>query len=379
MGGKRDERIFFPNLDGLRFLAFLSVFLYHSLATDDSELKQTVLYRGAEALFRQGHLGVNLFFVLSGFLITYLLMAERKSTGRIHIGHFYLRRGLRIWPLFYLVVFFGFVVFPILKQSLGQVPDETARLGYYLAFINNFDFIQNGTDASTLGVLWSIAVEEQFYLAWPLILWVTPTRRYPLVFSAIVVASVWFRTLHYQDRDVLDYHTLSIISDMAVGGWGAYAVWRSDRVIEALRGARKQWIVLAYVIGFLGLCIRPWMLDLPTYVIMDRLACSAMFLFIIVEQNEARNSVWKLGGAKRLSRLGRYSYGLYCWHFVGILITLQLSQAIGPNSYAWQVVGLETAVALTITIALALASYHGYEKPFLRFKSKFQKVQSYPQ
>ena len=146
--------VFFPNLDGLRFFCFLSVFLYHSFTPFYKEIKETALYNTVDFLFRNGNLGVNFFFVLSGFLITYLLFVEREKLGKIDIPAFYVRRILRIWPLFFLCVIFGFVLFPYLKGFFGETSNETARPLYYFFFLNNFDFIQRGVpDSSTLGVL----------------------------------------------------------------------------------------------------------------------------------------------------------------------------------------------------------------------------------
>src|SRR5205085_9627779 len=116
------------------------------------------------SLFGNGNLGVNFFFVLSGFLITYLLIEEKKLTGKIHIGNFWIRRILRIWPLYFACVFIGFVLFPFAKHMAGGTSAETADPWYYLAFINNFDYIKKGLpDSPGLGVLWSVAIEEQFY------------------------------------------------------------------------------------------------------------------------------------------------------------------------------------------------------------------------
>src|SRR5690606_19427107 len=112
-------------------------------------------------LFGNGNLGVNFFFVLSGFLITYLLLIEMQLRGRINIGSFYIRRALRIWPLFYFCVAFGFIAFPFFKSMLGEIPNESANVVSYLFFLNNFDFIKNPPDSSVLSVLWSVAIEEQ--------------------------------------------------------------------------------------------------------------------------------------------------------------------------------------------------------------------------
>src|SRR5215467_2966167 len=142
MNEKKEQKgkVFFPNLDGLRFICFLSVFLFHSFATNYQYIKGAPLYRFVKGfLVANGNLGVNFFFVLSGFLITYLLFAEKEKYSKISIRNFYIRRILRIWPLFYFCVFFGFVIFPILKHAFGEVSTETARPLYYLTFLNNID------------------------------------------------------------------------------------------------------------------------------------------------------------------------------------------------------------------------------------------------
>ena len=129
------KRIYFENLDGLRFLCFLSVFFFHSFYTDSSELKTSSVYHFVKVgIFGNGNIGVNFFFVLSGFLITFLLLEEKKLRGQIKLKNFWLRRILRIWPLFYSCVFFGFVIFPKLKLLLGQIPNETATPFFSLTF-----------------------------------------------------------------------------------------------------------------------------------------------------------------------------------------------------------------------------------------------------
>ena len=99
------QKIFFPNLDGLRFFSFLAVFILHALVTDSLHIRESAWFRQAKQL-AHADLGVSFFFVLSGFLITYLLLAENKSRGTIDVGAFYIRRVLRIWPLYFLCVFY---------------------------------------------------------------------------------------------------------------------------------------------------------------------------------------------------------------------------------------------------------------------------------
>ncbi len=206
------KRFYFENLDGLRFICFLMVFLYHSFHTDFDFIKAEPLYKFVDkGLFGNGNLGVNFFFVLSGFLITYLLIKDKKETGKIHIAHFWMRRILRIWPLYFFCVFFGFVVFAWLKQALGQPVNETAHLWNYLTFTSNFDLLYNGSpDASVLSVLWSVAIEEQFYFVWPIFLYLFSVKNYWIPFAGIIALSLIFRMLN-DNNAMHELHTFPVL------------------------------------------------------------------------------------------------------------------------------------------------------------------------
>jgi peptidoglycan/LPS O-acetylase OafA/YrhL len=172
-----NKQIFFPIWMGLDFFAF-----YPFFSTNHAAIKTTAIYKVVKyRLFGNGNLGVNFFFVLSGFLITYLLLSEQKNFRRIHLGNFYIKRALRIWPLFYFCGFFGFILFPIFKKAMGFSPDEKANPVFYLFFINNFDFLKHGADSSVLSILWSVAIEEQFYLIWPVFLMLVNRNVFPFV------------------------------------------------------------------------------------------------------------------------------------------------------------------------------------------------------
>lgn len=327
-------------------------------------------------LFGNGNLGVNFFFVLSGFLITYLLLIEMQLRGRINIGSFYIRRALRIWPLFYFCVAFGFIAFPFFKSMLGEIPNESANVVSYLFFLNNFDFIKNPPDSSVLSVLWSVAIEEQFYLFWPLILWIVPSRFTPLVFIAIIIQSVIFRLFNY-DVLLLEYHTLSCISDMAIGGLGAYAVLTFPKVLDAVKKVNKGWIAMLYIFTIVLLLTRKEYLQANFIVAaLERILVAFIFLCIILEQNYASNSLFKLSNFKWISLMGKRTYGLYCLHFIGILTATKVTKMLGMNTQLWQVLLIDTTLAFLLTLMLAEISYRFYELPFLRVKEKFSFITS---
>lgn len=373
-------KIFFPNLDGLRFFSFLVVFLYHGHLSIFSYLKdsQPRTYAVIEFLFQHGNLGVNFFFVLSGFLITYLLIKEKEFTGTIHVPNFYVRRILRIWPLYYLCVFIGFVGFGLLKKYTGQPIAETANPWYYTLFAANFDIMHtwpDKPDALLLSVLWSVAVEEQFYLTWPVILKFVPLRFYRFVFPTIIVMSLVFRGFHTGDNDhefaIRYFHTLSVIGDMALGGLFAYLVSYENRFRSFVINLRRPQIVLLYMVTLVVTLYKHVLFPPGPAIVFERLVIAFLFGMIILEQNYSKNSLIKMSRLRIISRLGIYTYGLYCLHFLGLYFAIKFMNALRLNgSLSWVAFSM-IVLALLLSVVISLLSYNFYEKWFLRWKDRF--------
>lgn len=367
-------KLFFENLDGLRFFCFLSVFLYHSFYTEFVHIKTDDTYQFiTNFLFANGNLGVNFFFVISGFLITFLLIKEKEQNGKINIKNFWLRRILRIWPLFYLCVFIGFVIFPFVKSIIGQDTSEIANWIYYVTFTNNFDFINNGLpDASILGVLWSVAIEEQFYLVWPIILYILPKKKYWIAFATVIVGSLIFRGIYINDPAMLENHTLSCMGDLAIGAMGAWLINEKKGFLNFVENLKKYQIIIPYILLIIIFFFRKELLMSITEIrIFERAFIAIIILFIILEQCYAKNSLFKIKNLKTISKLGTISYGLYCLQFIGILITIYLTKLLGINTQLWQIICIELPLSLILTILIAKLSYRTYEKPFLKLKDRF--------
>lgn len=166
----RIEKVYFPNLNGIRFIAASVVIISHIELIN--HLLGDELFISLKSVVVIGRLGVILFFVLSGFLITYLLLEEEKKKGIISIKQFYMRRIMRIWPLYYLLLFFSFFIFhkylPSRLVELDYVKYVGKNFLLYLLFIPN---IAVHVFPRVWGMIqtWSIGVEEQFYLIWPLL------------------------------------------------------------------------------------------------------------------------------------------------------------------------------------------------------------------
>ncbi|OWY20843.1 acyltransferase [Sphingobacteriales bacterium UPWRP_1] len=372
MTAAKPDKIFFENLDGWRFFCFLSVFLYHSFHTNLANISSNPVYHFVKhSLFGNGNLGVNFFFVLSGFLITFLLLEEKEQKARINIPYFWLRRILRIWPLYFFCVFFGFVLFPLLKQAMGQTAHETANPLFFLTFTSNFDLFINGLpDSSVLGVLWSVAIEEQFYLVWPLVIAFVPFKKLPFVFAGIVGVSWVFRVL-YDTPMYHEYHSLSCMADMAMGAWGTHLM-KTNRGRQIAENLPPVFLWALYLLFFAIFFFRDNLLPGNVLFRMTERSITALLITgIIAEQCFCRRSLYKMKNFTLATKLGLITYGLYCLHFIGILTALTITQQLHLNTQPWQVLILETLLALFISVVIAGISYRWFETPFLRLKDRF--------
>jgi peptidoglycan/LPS O-acetylase OafA/YrhL len=372
------ERIFFPNLDGLRFVCFFMVFLHHCYKTMFSSLKGTMAYSFLEAISLNGTLGVNFFFVLSGFLITYLLIKEKEKKGTVHLGNFYVRRILRIWPLYYVCVMIGFLIFPYLKQLMGGVAEENASPWPYLIFLSNFDFMHTWPavpDALVLAVLWSVSVEEQFYLSWPVILKYIQTKYFPYVFGIIIAATLIFRSFYtgHNDTDygVRYFHTLSVIGDMALGALFAYLCSFESGFIRYIRNMKKIEIVFIYIIAIALFLFKKQIFYPAPLVVIERIVIAFFLGLIIVEQNYAKNSFYKFSQFRIMTKLGVYTYGLYCLHFIGIMAAELIAAKLNFNMHNLFVNLSVAVIALLVAIGVSIASYYLFEHHFLKLKDRF--------
>jgi len=369
------NKIFFPNLDGLRFFSFLLVFFAHSFSTENELIKQATWYKIIKIrMFSDGDIGVSFFFVLSGFLISFLLLKENEYTNKIHIRSFYIRRLLRIWPLYYFVVFFGFIIFPILKSYFGQTPNETANPVLCSLFLNNFDRIYNGSpDASIIAILWSVAIEEQFYLIWPILFLIIPKKYFGFIFIIVLLLSTLFR-IFFVHLTNIDLHTFGVITDMAIGGLGAYLIINNIKFQNKIETFPRKIIVLLYILILVYIFFKNEIFASSIMQILKRIIMGSTFVLIILEQNFAKESLFKVGNFKIISKLGKYTYGLYCLHGIAILISITILNKLSLNQNSLQIWLIELPLSFILSIIFSWVSYHYFESFFLKLKDKFSYI-----
>lgn len=373
------NKVYFPHLDGLRFLAFFVVLVSHlSIFTGFT----AQYYNPIRKLFlTHGDLGVTFFFTLSGFLITYLLLQERDSKGDVSLKHFYIRRGLRIWPVYLVVILGGFFIFPYLIDTPLALSLEAplSRLPAYIFFFGNVDLIYMGYASVIIGVLWSLAVEEQFYLIWPFVFKKIKTSIIPWVLGSVIVASFVYRFIHWENYEIIRYMTFSVFSDLAIGCLLAYLVFFKKGFVEFFERLPRWVILINYILvlfypvlrGVLSFLISGWVYH--TMYALESVIFCILFSGIILEQCFNKNSFFKLGNSKALTYLGKISYGLYAYHMVAMTLVLWAGVVFFglPLEYssvpALLVISVVTAICSGI---FAHISYVYMEKPILRLKEK---------
>lgn len=366
------NRFWRPELDGLRFVAFLAVFVSHALPASAARWDALgPLAPLAATAVKAGAWGVDLFFLLSAYLITELLRREWDATGTIALGRFWARRCLRIWPLYYAFLALHLLVLPHL--GFAALPKDHAVA--YLLFGGNWATVWWGAPGTVSGHLWSVSIEEQFYLAWPLLLLAPGRRRWTWLLAAAGVAAVATRILlgsrgaghlaFWNNTFVrLDPIVMGAALSLVLGG--RTPAWTTARRL-ALGG------VCMLVLASMGLVL-PAIERIPTWVTQVRypavaLLCAGLLVSLLgVEDGPLR----RVFASRSAVYLGRISYGLYVFHILGIEMAQHLvgnRGRVGPFA-AWQAVGL------LLTVAMAALSYRFLEEPFLRLKERFAVVKS---
>lgn len=364
-----------PALDGVRGIAILLVLVYHFI----SSLAALGVTHPLLKVFELGWCGVDVFFALSGFLITGILLDTKDASN--YFQSFYSRRVLRIFPLYYAAIAAVLFLQVVLPQAgvWGQQDTVLApgSLAWPAAFLENIAIALEGKGST--GVLthyWSLAVEEHFYMVWPLLIWVTRTRRQVLILTfvavALAMAGRWAFWLNQTDVYRVFALTPLRLDGLAIGAAAAVLV-RGESRAAAIRWAP---LVLAVSCAALAAIIlgrhtvdqtdpAMWLFAFP----LVALGASAALVISLADGWPAR-----LLSLAPLRWFGKYSFGLYVWHpIIGMLLFHSSVALVAPGAPLGLVLAAAAFVAI-LNLAVAWLSYHGMEKRFLALKGAFAPV-----
>lgn len=340
----QNEKII-PNLDGLRALSILLVMFHHiPLVTSTYALN----------LQQNGRLGVMLFFVISGFLITKLALKEWRLTGTFNIKDFYIRRSLRIFPLYYAVMLlvcllvYGLNVYPASVQQ-----EFTERLPSYLLYYSNL----TGSIQGPFSLVWSLAVEEQFYLVFALLFFFLPVK---FTMGLFFILTLLRLTMPFWGDFFADDHLLLVAfryQEAIFLGVSLAFLMENRWFFYGMRQVAASYIVgtalvAALAIGFIFFSVErdPW---LETVI--------NMLFTLLVGVTALWPPLWGIGGPA-LSYVGKVSYGIYLFH---TLVFYGIKKHIGSES--WMVFGL----GVPLTVCVAAISYTYFESYFIKMKRTF--------
>lgn len=369
-----NSKLYFPNLNGLRAIGAFIVMIGHVAVI------RSLLGLPHYSWFPiPGKVGVTLFFVLSGFLITSLLLRELNRTQRVRLKEFYVRRILRIWPLYYLLVLLGLVVFN--RVGFLQVPHYSNLVYQHMSITNllillfilpNF----TGYYIPYTDQRWSIVVEEQFYLIQPLLVKIFKKRKLLYILFLIILFSANIFNLIVDQFGLEYYLSTGVISSihLQLKYFGCIAVGclfsltffkRKKRIDKIIYSRFMQYFVL--ILLFVSVVAGTYIFK--TEELIDYRIYALLFGFLVVNAAQNKGTVYKME-TPVFNFLGKISYGIYMYHPVCIGITIFMVSLITRN-ILWQDI-IIYPIAILLTVLVAWLSFNYFEMVFLRLKTKFQ-------
>jgi peptidoglycan/LPS O-acetylase OafA/YrhL len=368
------RRFYHPELDILRFFAFFLVFLHHAVPHDPSFWTRygvpTGLAQIVSGIGALGAFGVDVFFALSAYLITELLLREKTLIGDLDLKAFYLRRVLRIWPLYFFFLALAGVLTIVLP---GQKIGWRAALAF-LFLGGNWWIVLRGFPSSVIFPLWSVSIEEQFYLFWPpLVRRLRATHMATLAFTMVALAWAvrFYLGTHGATETQVWCNTLARLDPIAAGILVAVFLRGETPVLSA----QKRVAMIGFGVACLAMAGNFWSIKADPLTTPRILAG-----YPVVALGAAALLLGVLSSAKVLSKsvlvyLGKISYGLYVYHVLGLMVS---DYAVPHADSGLSRYLVRDAIALSLTIAFAATSFRWLETPFLGVKQRFTHVLSRP-
>lgn len=375
-------KVYFSGLNGIRFFAASLVVFAHI----EGFKKKAGLFSlhqinwASNFITDAGSHGVKIFFTLSGFLITYLLLIEMNEQRNIDIGKFYIRRILRIWPLYFLIIVLGFVVLPyVLNPTYFETkthPDFISKLLLNVFFFPNAVLYFFGSIFS-LGILWSIGTEEQFYIGWPHLIKYGFKRNLIRVILATLGIIILIKLALFLSRNSFDPSWKERYTQFA------YLFLQYDAMIigslfAALHFYHKEKLTFLYKKSFQFLVIiitSLLVLLVGDLGVFSNLIFGTLYAVIILNVATNENTVLRLKHPV-LEFLGQVSFGMYMYHSIFIAFSMAFLAKFGSSLSLLSYNLVLYAMSFILTIGVSIGSYYFFERKILKYKVAFMVVQS---
>lgn len=352
-----NQPVLIKGLDVLRFFSAFSIIIYHLTFGLQEKLSPSL-----KMFVHNLPIGVDCFFLISGFLIVYLLLVEKERTGKISLPKFYARRILRIFPLYYLIIVIAYLYYYSTASEID--------FAKFSCFWGNFSMIASDKwTVSMLNPLWSLCIEEHFYLVIPIMLWFTPSKKIKYLFIGIILFSLLFRcyaSINQYQWMTLYCHTLSRCDVLAIGGLIACYYHQNNNVFDGI--SSKHILISLFYLILLMAVLDYSDFTLFVFAVFKKYLFIApliiIFLGFALSNSTEHKLIQMLREHRLLNYLGKISFGLYMYHSpVGEF----LSQFdLIKNHQLLMLFGITGA-----TIIVSVISYELFEKQILKLKDKF--------
>ncbi len=349
----KEKLKYFKQLDGLRAIAAISVVTFHFIF--ERKFSDSIWERYSFLSFTDvlQH-GVTLFFVLSGFVITRILINTKEQQNYFY--RFYKNRILRIFPLYYLYLIITYFVFPFI-QGKNLNFDFQRQLPFYF-FLQNMHWLTN-LDSVGPGHFWSLAVEEHFYLLWPIIVFLTPLKKLKLVTLSLITISLPIKFYFVRNNIDINYNSFSRFDSILIGSF--ISILEFNLNFKLKKTSNFFFLFMFSILLFLGGILYLFQDSLMLYKsIFKHLILGMFFGFVIYNLISFEDSkINKLLKSIVMQYLGKISFGIYVWHILAFQITLMFSFSSVLSNFL---------ISIFLTIILAHISYFYFEKRFLALK-----------
>lgn len=368
------NRTYFQYFDSLRFIAAIIIVFAHAIEgfawigpiesiTKHKSFELSSVGESVMMFIHNLSIGVDLFFLLSGFLITYLLLEEKKKFGKVSFYHFYMRRIFRIWPIFILLIALG----PVLVAWTASTPEPNYLMN--ALFLGNFETIKTELWIFPYAHFWSICIEEHFYLFWPFVVAFVPLKRLLPVLFAFVGLSIGFRIFIHFFSDYAYYQVyLNTLSRMDVLVFGAIvAYFYSKKPFHFTLHILARYALFALLI-WLMFTLKIY--DSSTFfeTVFQKYLFIGIILLLLLDFQFRTKYAFRPFNNPVFSYLGKCSYGIYMYSNIVVLIVVKTIMLPYGNSNLWWFLFFN----FSITLAVSIISFELIERPILKWSRRFR-------